>query len=591
MATEREESRTREALACSAALADYAETALLKSADADSGLRWMVGQFAMRLLLGGASDPPEDGSDFAMESRTALAARAATVVLAAGACDPDGLSLEGAAMATQAQIVRLLLASAEPVGTQGELGLQELETAQVAHRQILPPLLGEYAPACVAQCEGWAGDGEAVIALLWKAGEAKEGGQAQMRQWLSSALRVEGGGGDVLARRAALIVVCHRLREPLRLGLGTAQRRLYESMLLLADTFASSDPQDLQTWQGVAEAILSHHLDRLLPAPAPRGSQRSAASPRAGLLDPMPHDVERGGGVLGLLRALLGHSCPGRLSGGALISPDQATRQLVAFERTLAACTLEAQLWLLPALLRPGSDETPSEKSSEEGAGGALTLGAAIVVQRLLLRAVMAAVRQIKQAPEYQTVLDERVRALKSMISYCLAAGAQGGLGGEDSGGSGENFDCAGFVRGADMIVGALSLLRLVMGYECWCETQLGSSGAGAAAAARRVARQAVVQGGGSSGSSSVAMVEDVLWPLRLRVETYLAALSRLEGQMHTDHDAPDGGESGSIAARLGIVGGGGGEGQKEGISQACTTLQMLLQALEAASDQLLQSK
>jgi len=78
---------------------------------------------------------------------------------------------------------------------------------------------------------------------------------------------------------------------------------------------------------------------------------------------------------------------------------------------------------------------------------------------------------------------------------------------------------------------------------------------------------------------------------LRLRVETYLAALSRLEGQMRTDHDAPDGGESGSIAARLGIVGGGGGEGQNEGISQACTTLQMLLQALEAASDQLLQSK
>jgi hypothetical protein len=35
-------------------------------------------------------------------------------------------------------------------------------------------------------------------------------------------------------------------------------------------------------------------------------------------------------------------------------------------------------------------------------------------------------------------------------------------------------------------------------------------------------------------------MVEDVLEPLRLRVETYLAALHRLEAQMLTD-DACDG--------------------------------------------------
>ena len=144
--------------------------------------------------------------------------------------------------------------------------------------------------------------------------------------------------------------------------------------------------------------------------------------------------MERGAAVLALLRALLGHSCPGRLAssvGGGLISPEQATRQLVAFERTLTACTLQAQLWLLPALLRPVAAETGL---TEDGPGGTLTLGAAIVVHRLLLRACMAAVRQIKhQATEYQIVLDERVRSLHSVVSQCLAAGAQGGLGGTRS--------------------------------------------------------------------------------------------------------------------------------------------------------------
>ena len=60
--------------------------------------------------------------------------------------------------------------------------------------------------------------------------------------------------------------------------------------------------------------------------------------------------------------------------------------------------------------------------------------------------------------------------------------------------------------------------------------------------------------------------------PLRLRVETYVSALSRLESAADSR-----GGDAGPTPMeRLGLEG-------EEGVGQACTTLQMLLQAVEAA--------
>lgn len=150
------------------------------------------------------------------------------------------------------------------------------------------------------------------------------------------------------------------------------------------------------------------------------------------------------------------------------------------------------------------------------------------------------------------------------------------------------------------MMVGALSLLRMITGYERWCETQkqLGSPAAGAQqltpemdAGERRGTRQiTMMQGGGGGSSSGVALVEDVLGPLQLRVETYLTALNRLEARMLTT-DADEPATSAADRLRLGMISGSGeGEGsQREGVSQSCTTLQMLLHAIDAASDQLLQ--
>ena len=193
---QRVESCIHEALECSASLADYAENALLApSADTDcDGLRWMVGQFAMRVLLG-ASDPAEDGSDFAVGSMMALAAETATAVASskAGVCESGVLSLEAVAIATQARIVRLLIASCSepPTNALGDgPGAVDLSSTgmhlqisaepaadqvnQVILAQILPPLLGSYAPACVAHCVDRAADSGELIALLKKATEGKE---------------------------------------------------------------------------------------------------------------------------------------------------------------------------------------------------------------------------------------------------------------------------------------------------------------------------------------------------------------------------------------------------------------------------------
>ena len=461
---------------------------------------------------------------------------------------------------------------------------------------------------------------------------SSRGPGGRMRPWVEASIaqaqapaaqqqcRPAGDGSEctqqACLRRAALIVACHCHSSAAALAapvpapvLATPQRRLLGLLPLLSATFYSSDREDLTVglWQTVAERLLNHVLP-LRPAVHLR-------------LRPFALE-SRGAGMVPLLHSLLVR-CTGS-DAQSRLSPENATKQVKLIETVLTnSCALEDQLWLLPALLLRAA-----------GGGSTLTLSSVLVVQRLVLRACTAAVREIKRLHGQPLshgmesasavaatalrirLLGSRVVGLHSLVAHCLADAAHGGLGGQianDTSAEGINsdcaFDCAAFVRGADMIVGALSILRIVTAYTQWAanthsqvsvrcaadgdqhrqlelaeqqrqnrQATLASVGAGEAEPARAVApspasQAATVSAWPSSVPESVCgAVPALLNALRLRVETYGAALARLE--QHTE--AP-GGDSGS---GLGVA-------RIDNVSQAVATLQMVLQAIDGASEQL----
>lgn len=455
---------------------------------------------------------------------------------------------------------------------------------------------------------------------------SSRGPGGQMRSWVEAAVAMEerrqqatqqqcqGGDGSesvqqACLRRAALIMACHchsagasaaRLPAP---ALATPQRRLLGLLPLLSATFYSNDCEDLTMglWQTVAEKLLNYVL---LLRPAVHLRLR-------------PFALERGAGMIGLLHSLLARCCGSQAQ--SRLSPEDAMKQVQLIETVLTtSCALEDQLWLLPAVLLRAA------------AGGAtLTLSSVLVMQRLVLRACTAAVREIKRlhgqslSREKESasavaatalrirLLDGRVVGLNSLVAHCLADAAHGGLGGQiandtSTEGSGCAFDCAGFVRGADMIVGALSILRIVTAYTQWaahsqlrvrCATDvdqhqelgfveqhrqarqatLASVELGEAEPARAVApsrpSQTTTVPTSPSSVSVCGAVFGLLNALRLRVETYAAALARLE--QHAEGKGGDGGSSLAGVAKI------------DNVSQAVATLQMLLLAVDGALQQL----
>lgn len=443
---------------------------------------------------------------------------------------------------------------------------------------------------------------------------------------------------EARVRRAALVVACHchgrghGSSRPL-LGLVpsamlvTPQRRLIGMMPLLSSTFYSSDREDLIVgqWQTVAERLLNHllsppvvHGNTYSQLPLHQPQTLAGLSPALGSrLQLRQFDADCGGAVVRLLHSLL-IRCTGS-DAQSRLTPKDATKQLKVFENVLAkGCAVEDQLWLLPAILLRAA------ASSE------MTLNSVLVIQRLVLRACTAAVREIKRnharhatqadgigqtdamqigatASDTQLrfhLLESRVLALDSLVAHCLAANARGGLGGQQNQDTCA-FDCAAFLRSADMIVGALSILRIVTAYKQWAaDAHAGDDidhtrdqDGGKLHTSERLKSQvadgqsentAVASSIGSSTSRLVAgsalpsvalvsvPVSVLLGALRLRVETYQVALARLEqqGELAGTSSSTD-----SSYMHLGI-------GSMESISQAVTTLQMVTQAIDAASEQ-----
>ena len=347
-----------------------------------------------------------------------------------------------------------------------------------------------------------------------------------------------------------------------------------QGLPLLCATLSSRRADD-SPWRDLAEKLLEALLQPLEANADAAGATGAAGASRGGglsegVLSPRPFDAGGGGRVEALLRTLL-HRCCGAEAATTLTAA-AAARQLRLLERVLGVCSLEARLWLLPALLRPPCPPQPD--CSDEP----LSFGGAIVVQRLLLRCCSAAIRQLKADPRSDTpgaaaqrqTLAARVVGLHGTVEYCLAGAARGGLcaGVVADGG----FDCVRFVQAADMMIGALSLLRLLTSFAQWQHTQDQQADEAAqpkeAAEEGRLSRQQALR----SADARKSFAQDVLAPLRLRVETYVSALSRLESAADSR-----GGDAGPTPMeRLGLEG-------EEGVAQACTTLQMLLQAVEAA--------
>ncbi len=632
------------------------------------GIWWAIGQFMVRLLTASKH----------MAARTAVRVLASSTSSESDNEDTtshkgeEPFQLQNEWRSLQRRIVRSLFvtadAGAETVGGDGDVLLPP------------PPPLG-YCFMASASCGmnlsstyGTVGEGQAsenidgsnmgstaFLRQLLDLVPSSKGGAGAIRPWVKAAVSMEErrqpqrqqdrcayeneSTEEARVRWAGLVVACH-CHAPTTLAafvpvplLATPQRRLLGMFPLLSATFYSNDREDLTVglWQTVAEALLNHLL--ILPSiPLPRHSgtltQPSVPLPRLPVL-PLglrlrPFDLDRGAGMVDLLHSLL-LRCTGSEAQSRL-TPENATKQLHVFETVLTkCCAVEDQLWLLPALLM---QPITVKKDGDTAGESMLTLSSVLVVQRLVLRACTATVREIKQlngqdvkradAPSPTKgriqLLSSRVLGLYSLVAHCLAASAHGGLGGQqqrlqahytasDKSGNdgGCEFDCAAFVRGADMIVGALSILRMVTAYKQWATNahaefdlaaherqqkehadadqqrqqgqatlagaEVGKAGPPRLATPPQAPQKSTTSAPPSPGQAFVA-VSVQLDALRLRVETYGAALARLEQHAEAEGGDSDGG------SLMGLE-------SFESVSQSVTTLQMLLQAIDAAAQQL----